>query len=242
VTAKRLSALIAVTAALAMPATGSARARHVPQKPEQQQVRTDWTSIVIKTPEFGFRMGNPNARVKLIEYGALSCPHCAHFEAESATALTTLVKKGSVSYEFRRFLIHPQDLPASLLAGCNGPARFFPIARRFFRNQQIWLAKSNALTPQMVEAWAEKGEASYSLGMGDFLGLPAFVAPMGITPRAARNCMTNGAGLLELRAIGKLAQDTHQVDSTPTFIINGTKAEGVNSWIDLEPLLKAAGG
>jgi protein-disulfide isomerase len=24
-------------------------------------------------------LGNPNARVKVVEYASLSCPHCAHF-------------------------------------------------------------------------------------------------------------------------------------------------------------------
>ena len=30
----------------------------------------DWTTVVSRTPEGGFVMGNPNAKVKLIEIGA----------------------------------------------------------------------------------------------------------------------------------------------------------------------------
>ena len=38
-----------------------------------------------KTPEGGFVMGNPNAKVKLIEFGSLTCPHCAEFEEQAAS-------------------------------------------------------------------------------------------------------------------------------------------------------------
>ena len=41
----------------------------------------DWTQTVAAT-ERGFRMGNPNAPVKLVEYASITCPHCAEFSAE----------------------------------------------------------------------------------------------------------------------------------------------------------------
>ena len=37
------------------------------------------------------------------------------------------------------------------------------------------------------------------------------------------------------------ANSRYNVRGTPTFIINGTVAQGVNDWAALEPLLKAAG-
>ena len=42
----------------------------------------DWSTVVSKTPEGGFVMGNPNAKVKLVEFGSLTCPHCAEFEEQ----------------------------------------------------------------------------------------------------------------------------------------------------------------
>jgi protein-disulfide isomerase len=202
---------------------------------------TDWVSTVVKTPEFGFQMGNPNAAVKLIEYGALSCPHCATFTKESDEGLKALVAKGTVSYELRPFLIHPQDLPASLLAGCNGPAPFFTIAGQFFAEQQKWLAKSATLTQADVAAWSTQGETVYATKMGEHLELVPFVARMGIGADKAKACLANQKGIDELREIGKLASDKYKVDSTPTFIINGRKADDVNAWKDVEPLLRAAG-
>ena len=37
----------------------------------------DWTQTVVKTPEGGFRMGNPDAPLKIVEYGSRACPYCA---------------------------------------------------------------------------------------------------------------------------------------------------------------------
>ncbi|HEX8580099.1 MAG TPA: thioredoxin domain-containing protein, partial [Allosphingosinicella sp.] len=39
----------------------------------------DWTQTVSATPAGGFLMGNPAAKVKLVEYGSMTCGHCAAF-------------------------------------------------------------------------------------------------------------------------------------------------------------------
>src|SRR5438128_1991328 len=70
---------------------------------------SDWTQIVARTADGGYLMGNPNAPVKLVEYGSITCPHCAHFSETSGPLRDTYVRSGQVSYEFRPLLIHPQD-------------------------------------------------------------------------------------------------------------------------------------
>ena len=42
-----------------------------------------WSTTVTKTAEGGYRMGNPDAPIKLVEYGSRSCPHCKRFAEES---------------------------------------------------------------------------------------------------------------------------------------------------------------
>ena len=47
-------------------------------------------------------MGNPNAKVKLIEIGSLTCPHCREFDEKGVpTLIDKYVKTGQVSWEFR---------------------------------------------------------------------------------------------------------------------------------------------
>jgi protein-disulfide isomerase len=81
----------------------------------------DWARTVASTPEGGFRMGNPNAKVKLVEYGSLACPHCRHFEQTGYKPLVQqYVRTGRVSYEFRNLLLNAPDIAVSLLAHCAG--------------------------------------------------------------------------------------------------------------------------
>ena len=57
------------------------------------------------TPEGGFLMGNPNADVKLVELGSMTCPHCAEFaEQADQKLINDYVKSGRVSFEFRNFV------------------------------------------------------------------------------------------------------------------------------------------
>src|ERR1043166_7168182 len=85
-----------------------------------------WADVVNATSA-GVMMGNPNAKVKLVEIGSLSCPHCKAFDDEGVPALIEkYVKPGNVSWEFRPYLIHgPIDMAANLIVECNGYKSFF---------------------------------------------------------------------------------------------------------------------
>ena len=75
-----------------------------------------WADMVLKTPEGGYRMGNPAAPIKLVEYGSLTCPHCAEVaEKGSAELRDQYVASGRVSFEFRNFVRDPVDLAAAML-------------------------------------------------------------------------------------------------------------------------------
>lgn len=97
---------------------------------------TDWTHVVAATPAGGFMLGNPRAKIRLVEYGSLTCPHCRAFDAEGVPLLVNrYVKSGQVSWEFRNYVRDPVDLTAALIARCNGPRGFFPLARALYRDQ-----------------------------------------------------------------------------------------------------------
>ena len=85
--------------------TASNTASNAPIKPVAAPNGGDWTKMVTQTPEGGFLMGNPQADVKLIEYGSMTCPHCAEFAEKDAPALIDkYVKSGRVSFEYRNFV------------------------------------------------------------------------------------------------------------------------------------------
>ena len=111
----------------------------------------DWSTVVTKTPEGGFVMGNPNAKVKLVEFGSMTCPHCAEFEEQGGKALIdNYVKKGLVSWEFRNFVRDPFDMAATLLARCGGEANFFGMTRNLFHDQRTGSASSRPPTRRVA--------------------------------------------------------------------------------------------
>src|SRR6476469_7602256 len=101
-----------------------------------------WADVVNETSG-GVMMGNPNAKVKLVEIGSLSCPHCQKFEEEGVpTLVEKYVKPGNVSWEFRPYIIHgPIDMAANLIVRCNGVKSFFPLAEALYKDQPVWMAK-----------------------------------------------------------------------------------------------------
>ena len=228
-----------------MALTGCNKTADSPAKAPQSQVAapagTTWTETTNVTPDGGMLMGNPAAAVKLLEYAALSCPHCAKFSGDSAEGLKALVAKGTVSYELRTFLIHPQDVPASLLARCNGAGPFFAIAEQMFATQNDWLAKSSTITAADQQSWATMSPNQVAASMAEKLGLVEFVQQRGIPADKAKSCLADPEGVKTLEKIAKVATDEYKISGTPTFIINGKVVPNVTTWADLEPQLKLAG-
>jgi protein-disulfide isomerase len=120
----------------------------LPAKPVTKgAVKRDWTQTVIVTPEGGFRMGNPAAKVKLVEYGSLACPHCRHFEETGFKPLVQrYVRTGQVSYEFRNFLLNAPDISVSLLTRCAGASNFFAMSGAVIATQPQWQQKLGDLS------------------------------------------------------------------------------------------------
>ncbi|MCB8829698.1 DsbA family protein, partial [Escherichia coli] len=87
-----------------------------------------WTDVVAQTKE-GYVMGNPDAPIKLVEYGSRLCPTCGALAREGYQPLTTkYVDSGKVSFEFREFLVHGAlDMPPTLLGNCTSKEAFFPL-------------------------------------------------------------------------------------------------------------------
>src|SRR6201987_6183796 len=56
-------------------------------------------------------MGNPQAKVTVIEYASASCPHCADFNNEVFPAFKAkYIDTGKIHYVFREFITPPAEL------------------------------------------------------------------------------------------------------------------------------------
>ena len=112
-----------------------------------------WEETVQPTASGGMLLGNPMSPIKLVEYGSLSCPHCAKFAQDAMQPLITeFVASGRVSYEFRSFAIHPQDVPLTMLVRCAPKEAFFPLVEQIYGNFE---AMNAPLADPAVQAKAQ---------------------------------------------------------------------------------------
>ena len=200
-----------------------------------------WTDVVDMTPDGGMLMGNPEAPIKLIEYGSLTCPHCAKFAQTGFQKLTgDYVASGRVSLEFRSFAIHPQDVPLTVLAQCAGKDTFFPLAEQIYGNFDSMLARMQAPgSEDGVKRAMALPENQRFPAYADAMGMTEFFAARGISVDQSHACL---ADMSKINAVAKQAEDWGKtgVDSTPTFFLNGTKLTG-NTWAEIEADLQRAG-
>ena len=220
---KKLVILAAI--ALAAPLTAAT------QKP--------WTAVATPAPQGSYVIGNPKAKVKLIEYVSYTCPHCGHFTRDSAATLKgKMIASGSTSLEVRSSIHDRYDLVAATLARCSGPALFPKMHDLLFARQDEWLAKAVAFdaTGGQDPVGKTQGEKMRTLANG--AGLTDIAKAAGMTEPAIAACFATEASLTKTLAAAQAIQG--KIKGTPAFELNGTLIEGAD-WAKLEPMLRAAG-
>lgn len=148
--------------------------------------------------------GNPDAKLTMIEYSSLTCPHCAHFhEAILPQIRETYIDTGKMRLEMRDFPLDQYALRAAAMARCAPENRYFPLLDMIFKQQAKW---TRATDP--IAALKQIGRLA------------------GINGEQADACMSNEAlldGILKIRLGG---QQDHDVNSTPTFVVGTEKVVG----------------
>ena len=228
-------AIFLLLAAAALPAAAAAPAG------QAAPAKVDWAQTVVATPEGGFRMGNPAAKVKLVEYGSLTCGHCANFAKAGMESLVgTYVRSGKVSYEYRSYILNGLDVAATLVARCGGPARFFPVADKLYATQGQWMGRITDLT-EARKAQLNALPENQRLGrLAEFAGIPQLAAQHGIAAAQSRRCLSDQAGLDRLAKMAEAAE-AQGVRGTPTFLLNDGNI-GSHTWATLEPILRETAG
>ena len=149
-------------------------------------------------------LGSPDAPITIVEYASLTCPHCAHFEND---VLPELKKKwidtGKVRLVLRDFPLDEPALRAAMIARCAPPDRYYAYIDTLFASQDKWV---------MARDYREALARLVKLG--------------GMSKDEFDNCLKNTR--LENKIVeGRLvASKELDVNSTPTFFINGTKFTG----------------
>jgi protein-disulfide isomerase len=227
---------LAAGLALTLAVAGTAGA-----KPATNVPKVDWRRTVAVTPQGGFRMGNPNAKIAIVEYGSLTCPHCRHFAETAVKPLVDgYVRTGKASYEFRPFVLNGLDLVVTLIARCNGPSHFFPLAEQLYATQPAWEGKVLKLPDSEQQRIAKLPQDQMLAAYANVAGILPMAAGHGIAAARAQVCLKDAHAADRLMDIERVGSGLG-VTGTPTFFINGKK-QAVYDWVSLQPFLKGAGG
>ncbi len=200
--------------------------------------KANWQQTYTQSAIGGMIIGNPNARVKVIEYGSYTCPHCARFEKQDMPILKQqFISTGKVSFEFRNFARDPIDLSVAVLARCGGPARFFATHRLLMSSQDAWIAKADKLSAATNAKLAAKNAAGFMQGVFKDLGLGAVIAQSGLTQVQAQACLADPQALNAVQAMTADATRNRNLTGTPSFIVNGKFENAIGDMASLRPYL-----
>jgi protein-disulfide isomerase len=201
----------------------------------------DWTQTVTAT-ETGFRMGNPNAPVRLVEYASITCPHCAEFAHGAGPLTSQYVKSGQVSWEYRPHMLFPTDPGIFALLQCRGADPFFQLVEQLYADQESWIARIQQYAQANEAALTAMSDPERAAAYVRGGGLDQFFRQRGMPQSQIDSCLADPANVRRVAELTARGTRENGVTGTPTFMINDTKAEGVGTWQQLEPLLRAQMG
>jgi protein-disulfide isomerase len=194
-----------VVGAGALVATISAQAaQSLAAAPPAGKTATVPTPPMFSAPEYV--MGNPKAKVTLVEYASASCPHCARFDIQQFPLLKkTYIDTGKVRYVFREFITPPEQLAGAgfLLARCAGEKNYWNVLEQVFRAQEQ-IYKTRDIKTSLLSI-------AHSVGLSD---------------AQVDACVTDKAAVDALNDRMDTAINKEKIDSTPTFLINGKVFHG----------------
>ena len=186
----RRLAFAAIFSAAALAAHGALAAATAPE-PDRT---VDMATVLKPGPLPELAMGDPSG-VPVVEYGSLTCPHCATFSREVFPELKKdYIDTGKVRFIFREFSRNPLDVAAFVLARCIGDDKAFAAIELLFSTQDKWAFVDKPLEP-----------------------LIAAMRPTGLTQDKAMACLKDQAKVDAMVAIGKRADRRDQDDRHADF-------------------------
>ena len=159
--------------------------------------------------EDDFVIGDENAPITIIEYASLSCSHCSDFHNNTLGKLKDeYIDTGKVRFVFRDFPFNYPALLGSMVLRCIPGDVRYDYMNALFQLQPNWVDRDNAKTTQELFKIMQSG---------------------GMTKEEFDTCITNVD--LENKILQGVigAQNEFNIQSTPSFLINGILVEGNKS-------------
>jgi protein-disulfide isomerase len=171
-------------------------------KPAPESIPTAIAGSGFEIAPTDHTLGDPKAKVVLIEYAAPVCPHCARFNENVFPKLKTeFIDTGKVLYVFRVFPLHPSDVAAEKLATCMPKGKYFAFMDLLFRNQPKW---------------------DFEYGVQDVQGgLREMAKQAGMDQATADACMAASTEEERINRVAIEGQSRYDINSTPSILVDG---------------------
>jgi protein-disulfide isomerase len=201
-----------------------------------------WIEVASKTADGGYLIGNPNAKIKLLEFASLTCHVCADFATQSGEEFhEKYINTGKVAYEFRNFIRDPYDLMAARIARCGADEAVLPLTEQFFAFLPTLQENGKKLEdPAQQERLKAMTEADRSFAVAELLGIIDFFAERGVSRDQSKACISDKAEMEKLTKLAEGYGEKYEIQGTPTFYLNGNKIN-VTAWPQVKGKLQEAG-
>jgi protein-disulfide isomerase len=169
----------------------------------------------LKLSDKDYSIGPKDAKVVIVEYASLTCPHCANFHTKEMPPIKKeFVETGKVRFVYRDFPLDRTALLAAMIARCAGRDRYFAFLDTFYATQSQWAGASNPQTALMSLA---------RLG--------------GMAQKDFEACTRNEEVQNAILAQRLEGSNEFKIRSTPTVFVNGASYSGGMTAEQLRTLL-----
>ena len=200
----------------------------------------EWIDVASVTEDGGYMVGNPEAPIKLMEFGSLTCGACANFTQTGFEPLRDkYINTGKVSFELRNQVHNGLDLVLARLVRCSTPDAMVPLSEQVWMNFETIMGGAQAAGPQLESAMALPENQRF-IAVAQAAGFLPFFASRGISEDQARTCLSDAASVEAIAERSETQSEELKVAGTPTFFINGENL-GSLTWEALEPMIQRAG-
>lgn len=163
----------------------------------------DLAELMKPSPLGEITIGKADAPVTIVEYHSMTCSHCASFFRDVLPAIKErYVETGKVRFVLREFPLDPLAAGAFMLARCAGEDKYYPLVETLFTQFNKWVVQ-NPIPP--------------------LLGI---AKQAGFTQQSFEACLQNQKLLDGIDEVRKRGSQTFNVQSTPTFFVNGERVVG----------------
>ncbi len=163
-------------------------------------------------------LGRADAPVTVVEYASLTCPHCKAFHQNVFPQLKrNYIDTGKVRYVVREFPIGRSAGNAAIINRCAPADKYFQLYGLFLDNQREWVSQEVRL------------DAIYGVAKR-----------VGMTRAQFDNCLANQS---MIDALDEQKQRGRRlgVKGTPTFFVNGQKAQGTVTYEEIKKMIESRG-